>query len=74
MKSPCSPNNRSIRKISNRCFTGCRQRAASQLWFAAGARAWHYNWDAATSSWRDPKEGGELFDNLRTQVKTKLEA
>ena len=50
-----------------------RQRAAHQLWFAAGARAWHYDWDAQTSSWRDPKEGGELFDNLRAQVETKLD-
>ena len=27
-----------------------RQAAASQMWFAAGARAWHYNWDEAAAS------------------------
>jgi CyaY protein len=49
-----------------------RQRAAHQLWFAAGARAWHFNWDETKSAWLDAKEGGELFANMRAAVEQQL--
>jgi CyaY protein len=49
-----------------------RQTAASQMWFAAGARAWHYNFDAARQAWIDDKEGIELFARISLVVSEKL--
>jgi CyaY protein len=49
-----------------------RQRAASQMWFAAGAKAWHYNWDAASSTWLDMRDGHEMFGNIKACVAAKL--
>ena len=49
-----------------------RQGAASQMWFAAVARAWHYDWNAATSAWVDDRDGHRLLDNLAQVVSTKL--
>ncbi|MCA8981903.1 MAG: iron donor protein CyaY [Planctomycetes bacterium] len=49
-----------------------RQTAADQMWFAAGARAWHYDWDADSESWRDDKEGGELFARISETISKKL--
>ena len=34
-----------------------RQTAASQMWFAAGARAWHYDWNEARGAWVDDRDG-----------------
>ncbi len=49
-----------------------RQRAASQMWFAAGDRAWHYNWDPVSSTWVDMRDGHEMFANIRECVATKI--
>ena len=49
-----------------------RQTAADQMWFAAGARAWHYDWDVATGTWRDDRDGHELFANVADAVSEKL--
>lgn len=49
-----------------------RQRAAEQIWFAAGAEAWHYNYDPATGNWLDAKSGHELFANMEARVAKKL--
>ena len=49
-----------------------RQAGAHQVWYAAGARAWHYDWDAATGTWRDDRDGHELFENLARTVSEKL--
>jgi CyaY protein len=49
-----------------------RQTAADQMWFAAGARAWHYNWDPARGAWIDDKEGHELFARIAEVVSQKL--
>jgi CyaY protein len=49
-----------------------RQSAARQMWLAAGARAWHYGWDAAHGSWRDDRDGHELFARLGAVVGEKL--
>ena len=37
-----------------------RQSAANQMWLAEGATAWHFEFDAASSSWLDTKGRGEL--------------
>jgi CyaY protein len=49
-----------------------RQSAASQMWFAAGARAWHFDWDAARAGWFDDKEGRELFVRIGEAVSQQL--
>jgi CyaY protein len=49
-----------------------RQAATSQMWFAAGARAWHFDWDPARRAWFDDKEGRELFGRIAEVVSEKL--
>jgi CyaY protein len=49
-----------------------RQAAAAQMWFAAGARAWHYGWDAAASAWVDDRDGHVLFDRIGEVVSEKI--
>jgi CyaY protein len=49
-----------------------RQSAASQMWFAAGARAWHYDWDEEEGRWVDDRDRHELFENLARVVSEKL--
>lgn len=49
-----------------------RQSAASQVWFAAGARAWHYNWDESKSAWLDDRDGHDLYANIARVVSEKL--
>lgn len=49
-----------------------RQAAANQMWFAAGARAWHFDWDAAKKAWIDDKEGRELFGRIAEVVSAKI--
>jgi CyaY protein len=49
-----------------------RQAAASQMWFAAGARAWHYNWDEAGRAWVDDRDGHRLLDRVGEVVSEKL--
>jgi CyaY protein len=49
-----------------------RQSAASQLWFAAGARAWHYNWDPLEESWGDDRDGHALDARIAEVVGDKL--
>ena len=49
-----------------------RQAAASQMWFAAGARAWHYGWDEATGSWLDDRDGHALDERIGTVVSEKI--
>jgi CyaY protein len=46
------------------------QRPTRQIWVAAGARAWHFSWDAAKDEWRDDKTGAdELFATVKRIVK-----
>ena len=47
-----------------------RQAAANQMWFAAGARAWHYDW--ADGTWVDDRDGHELYANVQRTVVEKL--
>jgi CyaY protein len=49
-----------------------RQSAARQMWYAAGARAWHYDWDERTERWRDDRDGHELAVNLARTLSEKL--
>jgi CyaY protein len=47
-----------------------RQTAADQMWFAAGVRAWHYDWSG--SEWRCDKDDHELFARISEVVSEKL--
>lgn len=49
-----------------------RQEAVQQMWFAAGARAWHYGWDAARETWVDDRDGHELYGNIAGLLSEKL--
>ena len=49
-----------------------RQAGNGQMWYAAGARAWHYDWDPARRAWLDDRDGHELALNLRRTVAEKL--
>jgi iron-sulfur cluster assembly protein CyaY len=49
-----------------------RQSGASQMWLAAGARAWHYDWDAGRQAWLDDRDGHDLYHRLGEVVGTKL--
>jgi CyaY protein len=49
-----------------------RQSAASQVWYAAGARAWHFDFDEGLQAWVDDKEGRALFERIAETVSDKL--
>jgi CyaY protein len=49
-----------------------RQIATNQMWFAAGVRAWHYDWDEGTETWRCDKDGHELLERISEVVTEKL--
>lgn len=49
-----------------------RQSAAEQMWLAAGARAWHYDWDVASASWTNDRDGHELYARVGEVVSEKL--
>ncbi len=49
-----------------------RQAAAEQVWYAAGARAWHYRWDEKTQRWLDDKDGHCLMSKIAETVGAKL--
>jgi CyaY protein len=47
-----------------------RQSGNHQMWFAAGARAWHYDW--TDGAWRDDRDGHRLEDRIVEVVGAKL--
>jgi len=49
-----------------------RQTAADQMWLAAGARAWHFDWDHGREAWSDDRDGADLHQRLREVVAAKL--
>lgn len=49
-----------------------RQTAADQMWFAAGARAWHYDWDAERATWVDDRDRHELFAKIGEVLSQKV--
>jgi CyaY protein len=49
-----------------------RQAGASQMWFAAGARAWHYDWDPGSGRWVDDRDGHDLYERVAGVVSDKL--
>ena len=49
-----------------------RQAAAEQMWFAAGARAWHYKWDSEGNRWVDDRDGHGLLERIGEVVSQKI--
>ena len=47
-----------------------RQAAANQMWFAAGARAWHYNWNG--TAWCDDRDQHALLGRIQEVISEKL--
>ena len=46
------------------------QAGASQMWFAAGVRAWHYDWNG--QAWVDDRDGHPLLANIGRVMGEKL--
>ena len=49
-----------------------RQSGNSQMWLAAGVRAWHYDWSPEQECWLDDKDGHELYARLAEVVSEKI--
>ena len=49
-----------------------RQGAARQMWLAAGARAWHYDWDAGRETWIGDRDGHDLYERIAEVVSEKI--
>lgn len=54
-------------------FVLSRQSATSQVWLAAGAHGWHFNYDAAADRWVDDKDGHDLYARVAESMSEKLE-
>jgi CyaY protein len=53
-------------------FMVSRQAATNQLWLAAGARAWHYDYNAERGTWLCDRDGHEFYQKLAEVVSAKL--
>ena len=53
-------------------FILSRQSQMKQMWLAAGAHAFHYNWDPTRSTWLDDKDNHELFPRLAESISEQL--
>jgi CyaY protein len=53
-------------------FILSRQTATSQIWLAAGARAWHYNRDAPSARWVDDRDGHDLYSRLAEVISERV--
>ncbi len=49
-------------------FILSRQSATRQMWLAAGARAYHYDYDLSHGEWIDDKEHRDLYSQLSELV------
>ncbi|HVB78921.1 MAG TPA: iron donor protein CyaY [Candidatus Binataceae bacterium] len=54
-------------------FVLSRQSATSQVWLAAGAHGWHFDYAAAGDRWIDDKDGHDLYARLAESLSEKLE-
>jgi len=53
-------------------FILSRQSATKQVWLAAGARGFHYTYDASRDGWLDDKDGHDLYGKLAEVVGEKI--
>lgn len=53
-------------------FILSRQAATKQIWLAAGARAWHYNFAADSARWIDDRDGHDLNGRLAEAISERI--
>lgn len=53
-------------------FVLSRQSQMKQMWLAAGAHGFHYNWDDARATWLDDKDGHELYSRLAEAISEQI--
>jgi len=53
-------------------FILSRQAATNQIWFAADARAWHYNRADDAARWVDDRDGHDLYGRLAEVVSERV--
>ena len=53
-------------------FILSRQSATRQVWLAAAAHGYHFNFDSARDTWIDDKDGRELYPRLAEAVSEQL--
>ncbi len=53
-------------------FILSRQSATRQVWLAAGARGYRYNYDSGRDTWVDDKDGHELYSRLAEAISEQL--
>lgn len=53
-------------------FILSRQAATNQIWLAAGARAWHYNFAADSARWIDDRDGHDLNGRLAEAISERI--
>ena len=53
-------------------FILSQQSATRQVWLAAGAHGYHFNYDAAKDIWVDDKDGREFSERLAEVVSEKV--
>jgi CyaY protein len=53
-------------------FIVSRQSATQQIWLAAGARAWHYDFDPQHAKWVDDRDRHEFRGRLSELISQKL--
>ncbi len=49
-----------------------RQAASHQMWYAAGSRAWHYNWSEGANDWQDDRDEHTLDACLAKTISDKI--
>jgi len=49
-----------------------RQSGNHQMWFAAGVRAWHYDWNPERASWLDDRDGHDIYARIGEVVSEKI--
>jgi CyaY protein len=53
-------------------FILSRQSATRQVWFAAEAHGWHYNFDPPAKRWKNDRDGHDLYERLAQVVGEKI--
>ncbi len=53
-------------------FVLSRQSATSQVWLAADAHGWHFNYNPASDRWVDDKDGHDLYERIAESMSERL--
>ena len=57
-----------IRLKSGKIFVLNHQAPLREVWYAAGDRAWHFQYEASTAKWVDPRNFDELAATLSATI------